>query len=224
MLVKAKEIGKYLARAPVSRFLVAIFCLLLLALPVSAVSQEISQSKEHYFTLLHTNDIHSHIHRFPLLAGAVNQIRINKAKSGEPVILTDGGDFISPTIYSWLNFLGFAPELDIMQKIDYDVITLGNHEFDPGHRGLAQILKNAGYPGEKNKTVVISTNTLPPGNHPLAEPRLLEKTCLKILNNGLTIGFFGVLGRSTLPPFIFKHGPIKFSDPHAAARKAVMKS
>ncbi|HPU00920.1 MAG TPA: bifunctional UDP-sugar hydrolase/5'-nucleotidase [Bacillota bacterium] len=221
MPVKVMELGKYLAGAPVRRFLAATFSVLLLALPASAVSQEISQSKELYFTVLHTNDIHSHIHRFPLLAGAVNEIGSNKAKSGEPVILTDGGDFISPTIYSWLNFLGFAPELDIMQQIGYDVITLGNHEFDPGHRGLAQILKNAGYPGEKNKTVVISTNTLPPENHPLAEPRLFEKTCLKKLDNGLTIGFLGVLGRSTLPPFIFKHGPIKFNDPHEAAREAV---
>lgn len=176
---------------------------------------------EKYLTILHTGDIHACIQRFPRMAGAVNEIRARKESLGEPVLLTDGGDFISPIMNSWLNFMDCAPELMLMQKIGYDAVTLGNHEFDPGHYGLAQMLKNAGYPEKSRETVVLGTNTAPPKDHPLNEPGLLEHTYLKPLSNGLTVGILGVIGRDTLPPYIFKNGPVSFSDPHEAARKAV---
>ena len=94
---------------------------------------------EKYLTILHTGDIHACIQRFPRMAGAVNEIRARKESLGEPVLLTDGGDFISPIMNSWLNFMDCAPELMLMQKIGYDAVTLGNHEFDPGHYGLAPV-------------------------------------------------------------------------------------
>ncbi|NLZ28230.1 MAG: hypothetical protein GX887_04615 [Firmicutes bacterium] len=179
------------------------------------------EGEEKYLTILHTGDIHARIQGFPRMAGVANEIRARKEALGEPVLLTDGGDFISPIMNTWLNLMGYAPELTIMQEIGYDVVTFGNHEFDPGHLGLAQLLKNAGYPEKNAVTMLLGTNTVPPENHPLNEPGLFERTYLKKLDNGLAVGFFGIIGRDTLPPYIFKNGPVNFSDPHEAAREAI---
>ncbi|NLI69508.1 MAG: bifunctional metallophosphatase/5'-nucleotidase [Firmicutes bacterium] len=187
----------------------------------SADGDKNPEGTEKYLTILHTGDIHARIQGFPRMAGVANEIRARKEALGEPVLLTDGGDFVSPIMNTWLNFMGFAPELTIMQEIGYDVVTFGNHEFDPGHLGLAKLLKNAGYPEKNAVTTLLGTNIVPPDNHPLNEPGLFERTYLKKLDNGLSVGFFGIIGRDTLPPYIFKNGPVTFSDPHEAAREAI---
>ncbi len=184
-------------------------------------SANAAESEKEYFTILHTNDIHARVNRFPRLAGAVNEIRKSKEAVGEPVLLTDGGDFISPYIYTWLNAMGCAPELKMMQNVGYDVITFGNHEFDLGSRGLARLIKNAGYPDADMKPVIIATNTVPPQGHPLAETGLFERTHIKELSNGLKIGFIGLHGRGTIGMDLFKSGPVKFPNPYETAREAV---
>ncbi len=184
---------------------------------------EATETGEKYFTILHTNDIHAHVDRFPILAGKVNKIREQKAALGEPVLLTDGGDFISPTIYSWLNCMGCAPELKMMQKVGYDAVTLGNHEFDFGPEVLANLLKNAGYPNEELRPVILSSNTVPPPGHPLDQPGLFRRTHIKELDNGLRVGFLGLHGKGTIGFDLFKAGPVDFSNPYDVAREDVSK-
>lgn len=179
------------------------------------------ENEEKHFTILHTNDIHSRVDRFPIMAGKLNEIRAEKEALGEPVLLTDGGDFLSPYIYYWLNSLGCSPELKMMQRVGYDAVTLGNHEFDLGARGLAQLLKNADYPDDDLRPVILGTNTEPPEGHPLAEPDLYRDTFIKELDNGLTVGFFGMHGRGTIGFDLFKSGPVHFPDPYETARQSV---
>ncbi|HHU82111.1 MAG TPA: hypothetical protein GXZ26_03835, partial [Firmicutes bacterium] len=174
----------------------------IMVVPVAAV--------EFYFTILHTNDEHSaliphsaavdyalalegNVHANPAvggfarLAGAVKQLREEKTGQGEEVLLISAGDFLGGTPYSWLALSGQAPELLLMQSIGYDLVTLGNHEFDYGPEVLAGYLQAAGYPEAAAGMPVVATNTMPPADHPLAAVGL-TRTHLVELANGLRVG------------------------------------
>ena len=104
-------------------------------------------------TVLHTNDVHSHIDPFPLndpkyagLGGVeqrmamINQIR-NQEKN---VLLLDAGDIFQGTPY--FNMYGGELELKLMSAMKYDAATLGNHDFDNGLDGLVKQLPHADFP------------------------------------------------------------------------------
>ena len=191
---------------------------------------------EIYFTLLHTNDEHSALVPSPLvddhpykenpsmggikrLAGAVSYFRNAKQKAGEPTVLVSAADYLGGSPFSWLATAGKAPELSLMLSIGYDVITIGNHEFDYGPDLLADYFRTAGFPAASARTAVVASNTHPPEGHPLSKIGL-QKTHLIELDNGLTLGFFGLIGKRALRVAPFTD-PIAFSDQHAAALEAV---
>ncbi|NLW08547.1 MAG: hypothetical protein GX036_01640 [Firmicutes bacterium] len=197
---------------------------------------------EFHFTILHTNDEHSALipHSpavdyalapegntratqsaggFARLAGAVRQLREEKAGQGEEVLLISAGDFLGGTPYSWLALSGRAPELTLMRRIGYDLVTLGNHEFDYGPEVLAAYLQAAGYPEAAARTPVVATNTIPPAGHPLSAVGL-ARTHLVELANGLRVGFFALLGKNAVS-VVAKGEPVDFGDQHQAAREAV---
>ncbi len=189
-------------------------------------------------TILHTNDEHGaliphspavdfHPYRddptiggYARLATAVEEVRQAKEAAGEPVLLLSGGDFIGGTAYSWLVPLGYAPELSIKQKVGYDAVVIGNHEYDYGPDILADYLLEAGYPEAHEKTAILASNTLPPAKHPLAEKGLFLENRLLTLGNGLKVGLFGLMGRDAV--MVTTAGePVEFSEQHQAARRMV---
>jgi len=100
------------------------------------------QQKKH-ITILHTNDVHSHIDAFPTehsrfpglgglarRAGLVNNIR----EENPNTLLFDAGDIFQGTPY--FNFYGGELEFKLMTMLNYDAATLGNHDFDNGLDGL----------------------------------------------------------------------------------------
>lgn len=102
-------------------------------------------------TILHTNDMHSHIHPFTSgrnkglggmaqRAGIINKIRSQK----EHVLLLDAGDIFQGTPY--FNFYEGELEFKLMSKMKYDAATLGNHDFDNGLEGLKKQLSYAKFP------------------------------------------------------------------------------
>ena len=105
------------------------------------------KSNQTKITILHTNDVHSHIDPFPTnhprnpgaggvarRAQIINQIRAEH----EHVLLLDAGDSFQGTPY--FNYYGGELEWKLMSMMGYDATTLGNHEFDNGLGGLlAQI-------------------------------------------------------------------------------------
>ncbi|MBS1765340.1 MAG: metallophosphoesterase [Bacteroidetes bacterium] len=104
-------------------------------------------------TILHTNDVHSHIDPFPAndpkypgLGGVAQRAAIiNDIRNREPnVLLFDAGDIFQGTPY--FNFYGGEIELKLMSQMGYDAGTIGNHDFDHGVEGLAAQLKNATFP------------------------------------------------------------------------------
>ena len=100
-------------------------------------------------TILHLNDTHSHVDperagEYMGLGGVVEQAAyidsVRKADGRKNVLLLHGGDFSQGT--SYFTELGGNIEIDILNAAGYDVVTLGNHEFDNGSAELARRLRN----------------------------------------------------------------------------------
>lgn len=97
-------------------------------------------------TLLHTNDVHSHLDPMPGgefagLGGASQRLAmINRLRAKHRnVLLLDAGDMFQGTQY----FNLFKGEADVraMSAAGYDAGTIGNHEFDAGIERLAEVTR-----------------------------------------------------------------------------------
>lgn len=109
-----------------------------------------SSSKTKKITILHTNDVHSHIDPFgPNDGRNANQggvarraTLIEKIRQENPnTLLIDAGDIFQGTPY--FNYYGGELEFKLMSMLKYDVATIGNHDFDNGIDGLYAQLPNA---------------------------------------------------------------------------------
>ncbi|MGB5654559.1 MAG: metallophosphatase [Robiginitalea sp.] len=103
-------------------------------------------------TILHTNDVHSHIDPFPAshptfpnLGGAARRAALIQSirKENPDTLLLDAGDIFQGTPY--FNFYGGELEFRLMNRMGYQAATLGNHDFDNGLSGLLAQLPNASF-------------------------------------------------------------------------------
>ena len=131
-----------------------------------------SRNQENTLTILHTNDVHSHLDpfdashpEFPNMGGfARRSTLIQQLREKNPnVLLVDAGDIFQGTPY--FNFFGGEPEFKLMSRMKYDAATIGNHEFDNGMQHLAKQLKHARFPficsNYQFKGTVMEGKTLP---------------------------------------------------------------
>lgn len=81
--------------------------------------------------IVSTNDMHAQLARFPLLATLIQQ---KKTEGGE-VIVVDAGDRFSGNPYVD-HALERGNVIRLMNKVGYDVVTMGNHDFDYGQKIL----------------------------------------------------------------------------------------
>lgn len=101
-------------------------------------------------TILHTNDVHSHIDPFgpddgrnankggiARRAALVESLR----KDNPNTLLFDAGDIFQGTPY--FNYYGGELEFKLMSMLKYDAATIGNHDFDNGIDGLYAQLPHA---------------------------------------------------------------------------------
>ena len=111
----------------------------LLTLPLMSFSPSTTKK----LTILHTNDVHSHIDPFPAtdarnpnMAGVSRRAALIKQirNENENVLLLDAGDVFQGTPY--FNYYGGELELKLMSMMQYDLCTLGNHDFDNGLEGF----------------------------------------------------------------------------------------
>ncbi len=109
-----------------------------------------STKPNRHVTILHTNDVHSHIDPFPAdhsrnpnLGGVSRRAAlIKKVRIENPnTLLLDAGDIFQGTPY--FNFYGGELEFKLMSMLKYDAVTLGNHDFDNGIDGLYAQLPHA---------------------------------------------------------------------------------
>ncbi len=103
-----------------------------------------------HITILHTNDVHSHIDTFPKdhslypnLGGLARRATLVDAirKENPNTLLFDAGDYFQGTPY--FNFYGGELEFKLMSMLNYDAATIGNHDFDNGVGGLYAQLPHA---------------------------------------------------------------------------------
>lgn len=115
---------------------------------LSAISFKPSYKK--HISILHTNDVHSHIEAFGPDEGrnanmggvARRATLIERIRKENPnTLLLDAGDIFQGTPY--FNFYGGELEFKLMSKLKYDAATIGNHDFDNGIQGLYAQLPHA---------------------------------------------------------------------------------
>lgn len=121
-------------------------------LSVGGLSLAASTKRKRHITILHTNDVHSHIEPFPAdhyrnpnLGGAARRAALIDSirKENEHTLLLDAGDIFQGTPY--FNFYGGELEFKLMSMMKYDAATIGNHDFDNGIDGLLAQLPNADF-------------------------------------------------------------------------------
>ncbi|MCO5231388.1 MAG: 5'-nucleotidase C-terminal domain-containing protein [Chitinophagales bacterium] len=175
------------------------------------LSISIIWGEEKKFTILNTSDEHSTLNPIPLtdylksvpnptlggfarLATKVQQIR--QEKGDEPVVLLSSGDIMGGSPFAWLILEKKSFEIEIMQKIGYQAMTIGNHEFDYGPDGLSNYLSRAGYEhSQPNMDVIISNLNIPDSLH-LKKIKILPYKIYS-LSNGVKLGVFGIQGASS---------------------------
>ena len=112
--------------------------------------QSFNKKDTSHITILHTNDVHSHVEPFPSShyknpnqggmarrATLVESIR----KENSNTLLLDAGDIFQGTPY--FNFYGGELEFKLMSLLKYDAATIGNHDFDNSIDGLYEQLPHA---------------------------------------------------------------------------------
>jgi 5'-nucleotidase len=159
-------------------------------------------SKTKKITILHTNDVHSHIDAFGPEDGrnankggvARRASLIESIRNENPNnLLLDAGDIFQGTPY--FNYYGGELEFKLMSMLKYDAATIGNHDFDNGIDGLYAQLPHA-------KFEFISSN-YDFSNTVMSSHVKPYKTFLK---DGIKVGVFG-LGielNGLVDPLLFK--------------------
>ncbi len=124
--------------------------------------------------ILHTNDVHGAVEGYAYIA----QLKADYEAKGAEVILVDAGDFSQGTTY--VSTTKGADAVTMMNAAGYDVVTLGNHEFDYGY---AQLKENM----SKAKFKVVCADVFNEDGTPIFDANY---TCTT--KSGVKIGFFGM--------------------------------
>ena len=161
----------------------------LLALPlITSTSWTFKSEKKKRITILHTNDMHSHIDPFSKndrryagmggmrkLGGLIHKIRTQEKN----VLLLDSGDIFQGTPY--FNKYKGEVELKIMSNLGYDASTMGNHDFDNGIEGFKKVLPHSNFPFLCSNYDF--SNTILDG---VTKTHLVKKV------DGIKVGLFGI--------------------------------
>ncbi|MCO6452954.1 MAG: 5'-nucleotidase C-terminal domain-containing protein [Caldilineales bacterium] len=138
-------------------------------------------------TVLHTNDFHARVEQYSGMAGSARiKTKVDEIRSmKENVLLVDAGDQSTGTIYYTLG----ASEViaTMMNALDYDVMTIGNHEFDKGVEEFGQLVDSVDFP--------IVTANVDVSAEPLLAGKLPPNTVFEM--NGEKIGVFGLTTEET---------------------------
>lgn len=138
-------------------------------------------------TILHTNDTHSQVEpiahgkRDGNHAGYARRMGViqHEREKDPNLLLLDAGDWSQGTPY--FNLFHGRVEIDAMNQMGYDAITLGNHEFDNGVDTLAAVLQDAQF-------AVVCANYDVQGT-PLEN---IVKPYIILRRSGTKIGIFGL--------------------------------
>lgn len=119
--------------------LIVVIMVITIAVPSFALAK-----KNDDISIIFSGDMHSHLEDSKGKGGFARIMSQTKEIKEEypDTFMVDGGDFSMGTPMQTI-FKTDAAELKMMARVGYDVTTLGNHEFDYGSKGLAQMLNSS---------------------------------------------------------------------------------
>ncbi len=191
-------------------------------------------------TILHTNDFHSHLQGYapesaytPLAAdndptiGGMARIAgiiadVNKENPGSTLVV-DAGDCLMGTLFQALETeTGFQHAL--MKKAGYDIVAMGNHDFDFGPEAYAGIIRKASQRGEIPLILMGNAVTDPRNQADDAFEALISDGLIKPYTvkevNGVRVGFFSLIGKDADESAPYAP-PVTFGKIIPAAKKLV---
>lgn len=147
---------------------------------VAAVALTAGAARADYtLHVLHINDLHSRIEAVNAfdstcsaedaaenkcfggvarVATKIRELRDSLKAAGQNVIVLDAGDQFQGSLF-YSTYKG-AVEAEFMEKIGFDVMAVGNHEFDDGPEGLAAFLDKVTFPVISGNIDVSQSNVL----------------------------------------------------------------
>jgi 5'-nucleotidase / UDP-sugar diphosphatase len=152
--------------------------MLCLSSGVLALSAGLAQA-DYTLHVIHINDLHSRmeaVNAFDSTCSAedaaeqkcfggvarvatkINELRDTVRAEGGNVIVLDAGDQFQGSLF-YTTYKG-AAEAEFMEKIGFDAMAVGNHEFDDGPEGLAGFLDKVTFPVISGNTDVSQSNVL----------------------------------------------------------------
>lgn len=174
-------------------------CIVLLILAASALVAQTKTPRYLEITFLSTNDLHTKLWPFTIAAnpakntpemkdvgGAARRatvIRKVRSEMRTPVLLTDAGDIKGWTAFSSA-YHGKA-DVAVMNALGYDVMALGNHEFEWHPSDTSRNLKESEFPWICANIVYAKTGEL------FTQPYIIREV------EGVQIAFFALI--NTLP-------------------------
>lgn len=166
-------------------------------------------------TILHTNDVHSHID--PIQADNIGNIHIGGfarrktyidivRNEVDNLLVLECGDMFQGTPY--FNIYKGKLEIELMNKMGIDAVTIGNHEFDNGLDELYKRIKEANFPF-LNANYDFKDHKIASVVKPY---KVFEKTNIKVGVFGLGIKLDGLVSQSN-------YGQTAYYDPIESANK-----
>ena len=152
--------------------LLAVVMTFSLAVTANA-AEETAQDLDGDIVILHTNDVHGAISGYAKVAALKDAYEAR----GAYVLLMDAGDFIQgdPTVSTSEG----ATAVELMNLAGYDVVSLGNHEFDYGYQNLKDLEADADF-------AIVDANVLYNGRV------AFEDNLVFTAPDGTKIGVFGL--------------------------------
>ncbi|HUX95837.1 MAG TPA: bifunctional UDP-sugar hydrolase/5'-nucleotidase [Bacteroidales bacterium] len=212
---------------------------LLIAILVTAGFSAYSQTTKR-IVILHTNDLHSRVTGFgpesnysPLTVNDDNTTggfaRIASIIGNErnhntgTTMVLDAGDFLMGTLFQHLEpATGF--QLPLMKKMGFDVVCIGNHEFDFGPKKLADIVSSSSKRGELpaillSNAVFSKKDADDDSLEGLFNSEIIKRRYV-IEHDGIKFGLFSLMGKVADENAAFAP-PVTFSRQISAAKKMV---
>lgn len=149
-----------------------------------SLAQEPKSDPDKTLIIISTSDIHGNLDNFPRLATLVKQYRAKYPH----VLLVDSGDYFIGNPYVDDCEKRGEPLTILMNKLGYDVVTIGNHDLDYGQEALRDHIE--GMPS--TKFVITNANL-----SPTLENCFSPYVSIPIEGTSVSVGFIGLADLQT---------------------------